>query len=273
MVLVAFENCEGGAIAGAAACNRDQYDRPIFGFVQFCLDSLYPSDEDGIFDSQLVVIHELGHALGHAINLFTYFRNETTGEPLTPRGENGTILERTVTCNDGSERTLEFPANNTIQLRMTTPGITGDERYHYEVVTPRVQTVVRNLFNCSTLTGARLENEATNTADCAGTHWHERQFFNALLSAYFNSYGDTGQADVLSPLTLALLEDSGWYKVSYDGIGNFPYGLALGCDFAIKDCIVDDAVPAYGKGIFCAEVNNNTDDMGQESGKRLQCSR
>ena len=185
---------------------------------------------------------------------------------MTPRGENGTIPERTVTCNDGSERTIEFPANNTIQMRVTTPGIAGDERIHYEVVTPRVQTVVRNLYNCSTLTGARLESEATNTAECAGTHWHERQFFNALLSAYFNAYGDKGQADVLSPLTLALLEDSGWYTVSYEGIGNFPYGLALGCDFATKDCIVNDTVPDYGKGIFCATVNNDTDDMEQESG-------
>ena len=267
MVLVALENCEGeGAIAGAVACNRDQYDRPIFGVVEFCLSQFDPSDEDGIFDAQLIVIHELGHALGQSSNLFAYYRNETTGEPLTPRGENGTVPKRTVTCNDGSERTIEFAANNTIQMRVTTPGITGDERINYEVVTPRVQTVVRNLYNCSTLTGARLENEATNTADCAGSHWHERQFFNELLSAYFNSYGDKGQADVLSPLTLALLDDSGWYKVSYEGIGNFPYGLALGCDFATKDCIVNDTVPDYGKGIFCAAVNNNTDDMDQESG-------
>lgn len=61
------------------ACNRDQYDRPIFGAVQFCLDYFDPSDEDGVFDSQLVVIHELGVSRGeyscwfHPLSLLLIF--------------------------------------------------------------------------------------------------------------------------------------------------------------------------------------------------------
>ena len=55
----------------------------------------------------------------------------------------------------------------------------------------------------------------------------------------------------LSPLSLALLEDSGWYKVDYRGAETPTFGLGAGCDFVHNNCIQDDVVPSWGRGMFC----------------------
>ncbi len=47
--------------------------------------------------------------------------------------------------------------------------------------------------------------------------------------------------------------DSGWYKVDYTQAENSPFGIHSGCDFVNKDCIVNNAVPSYSEGSFCAE--------------------
>jgi len=71
--------------------------------------------------------------------------------------------------------------------------------------------------------------------------------------------------EIVSPLTLALLQDSGWYRPNFKAsqISNFGHGM--GCDFVNKECILknddgwngggDDTsssiIPEYSKGSFC----------------------
>lgn len=137
---------------------------------------------------------------------------------------------------------MVFPSSNIIQ-----PGTTANGLLYYDIVTPRVQSVVRNHFNCQTLKGARLEIQDTSATACVGSHWDERLFQSELMSPIFS-----GTSDVLSPLTLALMEDSGWYQVNYGSAQLSPFGQGAGCDFVNELCIVNDAVPAAGKGYFCA---------------------
>ena len=106
--------------------------------------------------------------------------------------------------------------------------------------------VVRNHFNCQSLTGARLENRPTSTDSCTGSHWDERLFLSELMGPIFSGY-----TDALSPLTLAILEDSGWYKVSYENAELSPFGHGFGCDFVHEPCIVNDEVPDYARDAFC----------------------
>eukprot|EP00957_Ditylum_brightwellii_P035242 2672707-Ditylum_brightwellii.AAC.1 len=115
--------------------------------------------------------------------------------------------------------------------------------------------VVRNHFNCQTLKGAKLENQPTSIDSCSGSHWDERLFFSEIMGPIFS-----GLTDILSPLTLAVMEDTGWYEVSYEGTHFSPYGHGLGCDFVNEDCIVDDKVPDYGKGVFCDKPTEFTDE-------------
>ena len=70
----------------------------------------------------------------------------------------------------------------------------------------------------------------------------------------------SGYSDILSPLTLALLEDSGWYKVTYENAPLSPYGKGRGCDFVNEPCIVNDQIPEYGNDVFCNTVSYFGDD-------------
>lgn len=65
-------------------------------------------------------------------------------------------------------------------------------------------------------------------------------------------------SNILSPLTLALLEDSGWYFANYANSAISPFGHGAGCDFIRKPCLVktrggQTTVPDYSSGSFCSE--------------------
>ncbi|PIO76494.1 hypothetical protein TELCIR_01434 [Teladorsagia circumcincta] len=47
----------------------------------------------------------------------------------------------------------------------------------------------------------------------------------------------TREKGALSRLTLALFEDSGWYKVNYDKAEDMMWGRNLGCGFAKQSCL------------------------------------
>ena len=52
-------------------------------------------------------------------------------------------------------------------------------------------------------------------------------------------------------MTLALFEDTGWYKADYNVAKISAFGHARGCDFVFEDCIQDGQVPEWSEGIFC----------------------
>lgn len=47
----------------------------------------------------------------------------------------------------------------------------------------------------------------------------------------------TTNMDATSRITLALMEDSGWYHVDYDKAEKITWGRELGCNFAMKSCL------------------------------------
>lgn len=48
--------------------------------------------------------------------------------------------------------------------------------------------------------------------------------------------GTHTQNPVYSRLTLALMEDTGWYKANYSMAQDLSWGKNLGCDFVMKSC-------------------------------------
>lgn len=48
--------------------------------------------------------------------------------------------------------------------------------------------------------------------------------------------GTHTQNPVYSRLTLALMEDTGWYKANYSMAQDLSWGKNLGCDFVLKSC-------------------------------------
>jgi hypothetical protein len=69
----------------------------------------------------------------------------------------------------------------------------------------------------------------------------------------------------VTSLTLALMEDTGWYKANYSASAGVlipsAFGYGAGCAFLADDCIVDGgAVPPFGVGTFC-NVTTDTSDV------------
>lgn len=120
------------------------------------------------------------------------------------------------------------------------------------MVTPRVVEEVRKHFNCSALEGAELEDQGEEGT--ALTHWEKRVFENEAMT------GTHTQNPVYSRLTLALMEDTGWYSANYSMAQLLSWGRNLGCDFVTKSCKHwMDTKRKMGKSIhpFCDKVKRD----------------
>lgn len=258
--------CPERTLAVAVPCNFDQFDRPTAGAVNVCLDNIVLKDDGTATDAVVqdyidVTIHEVGHVLGMSSNSYRFFWDPATGEPRTPRP----FEARTVTCVDGSERALILPADNT----MTFSEENG--RRYASIVTEKVRAVARNQFDCQSLEGAQLENQPTRDDSCTGDHWDERLFYPEALSGVISP-----TANILSSLTLALMEDSGWYQANYTNSRMSPWGLGSGCDFVNEPCLIASSdgsaptIPDFSKGFFC----NKGEEKGcsSEHTHKLACT-
>ncbi len=237
------------SLAIASFCNLDQFDRPIIGFINFCLEN-FSNREVGKLKK--VAVHETAHVLGWNDDLFKYFRDRETGEPLTPRP----FTSQKAKCVDGTSREYLMPAENTLVRKKE--WISGSQRFYYEIVTPRVKQASRNQFGCQELEGARLENQPTKNS-CIGAHFDERYFFTEIMGPILSSK----TVEVLSPLTLAVMEDSGFYDVYYDSphVENSAFGLGAGCDFVTDSCVDETSEKVLDpfKPYFCDTVTKFRD--------------
>lgn len=97
------------------------------------------------------------------------------------------------------------------------------------IATPKVVSTAQNHFGCSALQGVEIEDQGGSGT--AGSHWESRVMLGDFM------IGESYPENVISEISLALFEDSGWYKVNYYTGGLFRYGKNKGCDFVQKKCI------------------------------------
>ncbi len=64
----------------------------------------------------------------------------------------------------------------------------------------------------------------------AGSHWEKRLLMNEIMT------GSVDTRSVVSAMTLALLEDSGWYKANYSMAEQLDWGQNQGTEFLISRC-------------------------------------
>lgn len=110
----------------------------------------------------------------------------------------------------------------------------------YWIISPLVVETAKQYFNCTGIDGVPLEDYTEPLIT-------NLKFLLTDVQPYWESrwmYGDYMTADkysmkVISEITLALFEDSGWYKVRYYTGGLFKYGKKGGCNFLKLDCISD----------------------------------
>ena len=100
----------------------------------------------------------------------------------------------------------------------------------YYINSSKVLEVAKKYFNCQDIDGVELEE--SGGSGTAGSHWDAR----ILLGEYMNGVIYT-EEQVISEFTLALLEDTGFYKPNYYTGGLMRFGKGKGCDFIKNRCV------------------------------------
>ncbi|KHN87331.1 Leishmanolysin-like peptidase [Toxocara canis] len=211
---VLTERCKNAdTVAYAAHCQQEaDLDRPIAGHVNLCPNALstQPHDQEVLLST---VKHEILHALGFSAGLYAFFRDDD-GNPRTKRNR----YNKPVSLN--RERGYYDWDSSTVKTIIRDDWWTADGLISHTIhvmVTPRVQREAKAHFDCAELEGAELENQGGDGT--ALTHWEKRLFENEAMT------GTHTQNPVYSRLTLALLEDSGWYRADYSNRYNKPVSL------------------------------------------------
>ena len=110
-------------------------------------------------------------------------------------------------------------------------GMLTERNSIYYVNSTNVILKARQHFNCETITGIPLEDHGGDGS--AGGHWEARYMLGDYMIS--EDYIDT----VISDISLALFEDTGYYKVNYYSGGLFKFGKNKGCEFLNQKCIIN----------------------------------
>ncbi|XP_037950835.1 leishmanolysin-like peptidase isoform X2 [Teleopsis dalmanni] len=243
------ERCHKGlTVAYAAHCQQEaKLDRPIAGHANLCPDSISTKPQE-LQTLISTVKHEILHALGFSVSLYAFFRDDE-GKPRTPRKPDTgkPHLNENLQIHQWSNETIRKVVRKNWSVRG------GFIRREFNMmVTPRVVAEVRKHFDCLKLEGAELEDQGGDGT--ALTHWEKRILENEAMT------GTHTQSPVFSRITLALMEDSGWYRANYSMATPITWGKGLGCNFVMRSC-KDWIQTNNGRGRsihpFCSKVKQD----------------
>ncbi|XP_074662741.1 ciliated left-right organizer metallopeptidase-like [Tubulanus polymorphus] len=105
----------------------------------------------------------------------------------------------------------------------------------HRLMTPKLVEVASKHFNCSQF-GVPVQMKGSKVT----SHWHARFMQDSIMAPTLGRPEQT----VIDPMTLALFEDMGWYKVN-SMVDTYFWGKDGGCDFGT------DAYCAHDKKYFC----------------------
>eukprot|EP01018_Ginkgo_biloba_P018495 Gb_23702 [translate_table: standard] len=143
------------------------------------------------------LIHEVMHVLGFDPHAFAHFRDERK------RRRNQVVTQ----------------SLDTKLGRMVT-----------RVVLPRVVMHSRLHYGAFSKEFSGLELEDGGGRGTAGSHWEKRLMMNEIMT------GSVDTRSVVSPMTLALLEDSGWYQANFSMAERLDWGRHQGVSFVTSPC-------------------------------------
>jgi hypothetical protein len=129
--------------------------------------------------------------------------------------------------------------------------VNGEDRTM--IITPKVMAAARKYYDCDSLVGVELENQGGPGS--AMTHWEQRIMAGDFMIS--QSYGE----NTISSISLAFMEDSGWYKANYYTGGLFRFGKGRGCSFLNSKCVIN------GKTNFPNEYFLNSNEKVCFSGR------
>ena len=111
------------------------------------------------------------------------------------------------------------------------------------IKSPKVLEKAKIHFGCDSIKGIQLENQGETGTQ--GSHWEMRYMLGDFM------VGEDYSEVVISDITLAFLEDTGFYKVNYYTGGLFRYGKNQGCAFLNKKCLYNKGESTSFPNEFC----------------------
>ncbi|TKS92945.1 Leishmanolysin-like peptidase [Collichthys lucidus] len=209
---------EPNVLAYAVHCRTDVHGRPVAGVVVICRGRL----TEAAYSHQAAVqtvIHELFHALGFSKHLFHTWRDCSSTSPggsgCSPRGQ--------VTHSDGAG-----------QMRIYTPSVISALQKHLASSDPEL--------------GGPLENlDAPPGRE--SSHWESRVLRGSIMAAVLED-SSTVRID---PVTLAALQDTGWYTVNRSQAQSLVWGDGEGAVFGSLSTCQDKSSYFFctGSGFGC----------------------
>ncbi|CAA7041694.1 unnamed protein product [Microthlaspi erraticum] len=143
------------------------------------------------------LIHEVMHVLGFDPHAFAHFRDERK-------------RRRTEVTEQQMDEKL-----GRIVTRVVLPRVVMHSRHHYGAFSHNF---------------SGLELEDGGGRGTSGSHWEKRLLMNEIMT------GSVDTRSVVSKMTLALLEDSGWYKANYSMADRLDWGRNQGTQFVTSPC-------------------------------------
>ena len=132
-----------------------------------------------------------------------------------------------------------FP--NGLDATLNISMVRGYERTH--IKTAKVVETAKKYFNCPNIIGVELEDQGMTGSTLS--HWDQRILLGDYMGAVIYQ-----EEMVVSEFTLALLEDSGWYKANYYTGGLMRFGKNKGCDFIQKNCLYSNFTTDFPNEFF-----------------------
>ncbi|RDD40192.1 Leishmanolysin-like peptidase [Trichoplax sp. H2] len=172
-----------------------------------------------------IAIHELFHTLGLSSMFFTKFRKR-----------------------DGS-------------IYSAVEHITVNGRQVRAITSPKVMEVARKYFSCNFIQGVELEDGGLSGE--LSSHWEMRILRHEIMTAA--STVGLGRLDSVSEFTLALMEDSGWYRPDYNAVfkRKMWWGKGLGCHFLYGNCSNPSHYPYACDNIYFSGCTDDHDAWGE----------
>ncbi|XP_062160225.1 uncharacterized protein LOC133867467 [Alnus glutinosa] len=143
------------------------------------------------------LIHEVMHVLGFDPHAFAHFRDER-------KRRRSQVTDQVMDDKLGR-----------IVTRVVLPRVIMHSRYHYGAFSEN-------------FTGLELEDGGGRGT--SGSHWEKRLLMNEIMT------GSVDTRSVVSKMTLALLEDSGWYQANYSMADRLDWGRNQGTEFVTSPC-------------------------------------
>ncbi|GAM28968.1 hypothetical protein SAMD00019534_121440 [Acytostelium subglobosum LB1] len=225
-------------IAFGIPCNFDvdteSYGRPVFGRPLAGYINLAPQQLNKLsqFKSQgaltqavQITLHEMIHVLGFSPNLYRSYLDHNGVPHSNPV---------TQTLLGGVNPRGVFSQKNVTKLS-----------------TPRLVQSARDYYNCPTCDGVELETECLSDIESQGVgtlnplcaHWESRTAYTEMMTS------QDDPKNILSLLTVSLLQDMGWYVVDTSMTQEIKWGQEEGCQFLTERC--EKWNKGAEKGYFC----------------------